>query len=34
MIRLAEEIGGGMVFANGARSHMEHSLAGREDKIR
>ncbi len=27
MIRLAEEIGGGMVFANGARSHMRDSLA-------
>lgn len=27
MIRLAEEIGQGMVFANGARSHMAHSLA-------
>lgn len=26
MIRLAEEIGQGMVFANGARSHMGHSL--------
>jgi len=26
MIRLAEEIGNGMVFANGARSHMAHSL--------
>ena len=26
MIQLAEEIGGGMVFANGARSYMEHSL--------
>ena len=26
MIRLAEEIGGGMVFANGARSHMAASL--------
>ena len=26
MIRLAEEIGGGMVFANGARSHMNASL--------
>ena len=27
MIRLAEEIGQGMVFANGARSHMDHSLS-------
>jgi alkanesulfonate monooxygenase SsuD/methylene tetrahydromethanopterin reductase-like flavin-dependent oxidoreductase (luciferase family) len=27
MIRLAEEIGQGMVFANGARSHMKASLA-------
>ncbi len=27
MIRLAGEIGQGMVFANGARSHMEHSLS-------
>jgi len=27
MIRLAEEIGQGMVFANGARSHMAHSLS-------
>ncbi|MEC7662719.1 MAG: LLM class flavin-dependent oxidoreductase [Pseudomonadota bacterium] len=26
MIQLAEEIGGGMVFANGARSYMDHSL--------
>ena len=26
MIRLAEEIAGGMVFANGARSHMDASL--------
>lgn len=26
MIQLAEEIGGGMVFANGARSYMGHSL--------
>jgi alkanesulfonate monooxygenase SsuD/methylene tetrahydromethanopterin reductase-like flavin-dependent oxidoreductase (luciferase family) len=26
MIELAEEIGNGMVFANGARSHMKHSL--------
>ncbi|HEY5644553.1 MAG TPA: LLM class flavin-dependent oxidoreductase [Pseudomonadales bacterium] len=27
MIRLAEEIAQGMVFANGARSHMSHSLS-------
>ncbi len=27
MIRLAEEIAQGMVFANGARSHMAHSLS-------
>ncbi|MEJ2087742.1 MAG: LLM class flavin-dependent oxidoreductase [Gammaproteobacteria bacterium] len=27
MIQLAEEIGQGMVFANGARSHMAHSLS-------
>ncbi len=27
MIKLAEEIGGGMVFANGARSHMGASLS-------
>lgn len=27
MIKLAEEIGGGMVFANGARSHMGTSLS-------
>ena len=27
MIRLAEEIGDGMVFANGARSHMANSLS-------
>ena len=27
MIKLAEEIGGGMVFANGARSHMKDSLS-------
>lgn len=26
MIELSEEIGNGMVFANGARSHMHHSL--------
>jgi len=26
MIELSEEIGNGMVFANGARSHMQHSL--------
>ena len=34
MIRLAEEIGGGMVFANGARSHMEHSLSQLEAKTK
>ena len=34
MIRLAEEIGGGMVFANGARSHMENSLAVLSDNAR
>lgn len=27
MIQLSEEIGNGMVFANGARSHMKHSLS-------
>jgi alkanesulfonate monooxygenase SsuD/methylene tetrahydromethanopterin reductase-like flavin-dependent oxidoreductase (luciferase family) len=27
MIELAEEVGGGMVFANGARSHMKDSLS-------
>ncbi len=34
MIRLAEEIGQGMVFANGARSHMGHSLAQLSDATR
>lgn len=34
MIRLAEEIGQGMVFANGARSHMAHSLAQLSDEAR
>jgi alkanesulfonate monooxygenase SsuD/methylene tetrahydromethanopterin reductase-like flavin-dependent oxidoreductase (luciferase family) len=34
MIRLAEEIGQGMVFANGARSHMAHSLAVLSDSAR
>jgi alkanesulfonate monooxygenase SsuD/methylene tetrahydromethanopterin reductase-like flavin-dependent oxidoreductase (luciferase family) len=34
MIRLAEEIGNGMVFANGARSHMAHSLAQLSDEAR
>ena len=34
MIRLAEEIAGGMVFANGARSHMEHSLSQLEEKTK
>ena len=34
MIRLAEEIGQGMVFANGARSHMGHSLAQLSDDAR
>lgn len=28
MIALADEVGDGMVFANGARSHMSHSLGG------
>ncbi|NKC01035.1 MAG: LLM class flavin-dependent oxidoreductase [Pseudomonadales bacterium] len=31
MIRLSEEIGDGMVFANGARSHMGHSLSNVSD---
>jgi alkanesulfonate monooxygenase SsuD/methylene tetrahydromethanopterin reductase-like flavin-dependent oxidoreductase (luciferase family) len=31
MIRLSEEIGDGMVFANGARSHMGHSLSNLSD---
>jgi alkanesulfonate monooxygenase SsuD/methylene tetrahydromethanopterin reductase-like flavin-dependent oxidoreductase (luciferase family) len=34
MIGLAEEIGDGMVFANGARSHMSESLAGLSDAAR
>jgi alkanesulfonate monooxygenase SsuD/methylene tetrahydromethanopterin reductase-like flavin-dependent oxidoreductase (luciferase family) len=34
MIKLAEEIGDGMVFANGARSHMGASLAVLEDATR
>ena len=34
MIRLAEEIGQGMVFANGARSHMDHSLSQLSDSTR
>jgi alkanesulfonate monooxygenase SsuD/methylene tetrahydromethanopterin reductase-like flavin-dependent oxidoreductase (luciferase family) len=34
MIRLAEEIGQGMVFANGARSHMAHSLSQLSDEAR
>jgi len=34
MIRLSEEIGDGMVFANGARSHMGHSLSVLSDKAR
>ena len=34
MIRLAEEIAGGMVFANGARSHMAQSLAALGDDAR
>ena len=34
MIRLSEEIGQGMVFANGARSHMSHSLAQLSDGAR
>lgn len=31
MIQLAQEVGGGMVFANGARSHMAHSLGHLSD---
>ncbi len=31
MIQLAQEVGGGMVFANGARSHMAHSLSNLSD---
>jgi alkanesulfonate monooxygenase SsuD/methylene tetrahydromethanopterin reductase-like flavin-dependent oxidoreductase (luciferase family) len=34
MIKLAEEIGDGMVFANGARSHMSTSLSVLEDGTR
>src|SRR5690606_5852174 len=34
MIRLAEEIGDGMVFANGARSHMGASLSVLNDATR
>ena len=34
MIALAEEIAGGMVFANGARSHMAESLAVLQDDSR
>lgn len=34
MIKLAEEIGDGMVFANGARSHMGHSLSVLSDGAR
>ncbi|MEZ5549307.1 MAG: LLM class flavin-dependent oxidoreductase [Pseudomonadales bacterium] len=34
MISLAEEIGQGMVFANGARSHMSHSLGVLSDRSR
>ena len=34
MIKLAEEIGQGMVFANGARSHMGHSLSVLSDATR
>jgi len=34
MIQLAEEIGQGMVFANGARSHMGHSLAALGSRAR
>lgn len=34
MIRLAEEIGQGMVFANGARNHMSKSLANLSDNAR
>ncbi len=34
MIRLSEEIGQGMVFANGARSHMGHSLGQLSDTAR
>jgi len=34
MIRLAEEIGQGMVFANGARTHMSTSLSNLSDAAR
>lgn len=34
MIRLSEEIAEGMVFANGARSHMAHSLGQLSDDAR
>lgn len=34
MIKLAEEIAEGMVFANGARSHMGHSLGNLSDASR
>ena len=34
MIKLAEEIGQGMVFANGARSHMGASLGVLDDSTR
>jgi len=34
MIHLSEEIGQGMVFANGARSHMAHSLSQLSDAAR
>ena len=34
MIQLAEEVGDGMVFANGARSHMGESLSALTDKSR
>ena len=34
MIQLAEEIGGGMVFANGARSYMGHSLGNLSSKTK
>lgn len=34
MIKLSEEIGGGMVFANGARSHMAESLSALSSEAR
>lgn len=34
MIQLAEEIGDGMVFANGARSHMDSSLSALSESAR